>query len=90
MPQGAATADVIVIRGGHKGRPEHDKNRTDLVIDPSSTEESVFHAFAGHRFQLGLAVGSIIAELVSTGRSNLPIAPFRIDRFTRAPAQTAP
>ncbi len=56
------------------------------VIGPSSTEPGVFHAFAfaGHGFALGPVVGSIIAELVSTGRSNLPIAPFRIDRFAGA------
>jgi sarcosine oxidase subunit beta len=53
------------------------------VIGPSSTEPGVFHAFAfaGHGFQLGPVVGGILAELVTTGQSNLPIAPFRIDRF---------
>ncbi|MGA3401821.1 MAG: FAD-dependent oxidoreductase [Acetobacteraceae bacterium] len=53
------------------------------VIGPSSTEAGVFHAFAfaGHGFQLGPVVGGILAELVTTGQSNLPITPFRIDRF---------
>jgi len=53
------------------------------VIGPSSTSEGVFHAFAfaGHGFQLGPIVGSITAELVTTGKTNLPIEPFRIDRF---------
>jgi sarcosine oxidase, subunit beta len=53
------------------------------VIGPSSTSEGVFHAFgfSGHGFQLGPIVGSIIAELVTSGATNLPIAPFRIDRF---------
>ena len=58
------------------------------VIGPSSTEERLFHAFgfSGHGFQLGPIVGALIAELVTGGRSNLPLAPFRIDRFKKAPA----
>jgi len=53
------------------------------VIGASSTEPGAFHAFgfSGHGFQLGPISGTIIAELVTTGRTNLPIAPFRIDRF---------
>ena len=53
------------------------------VIGPSSTQERAFHAFgfSAHGFQLGPVVGSIIAELVDTGRTNLPIAPFAITRF---------
>lgn len=53
------------------------------VIGPSSTSPGVFHAFgfSGHGFQLGPIVGAIIAELVTSGATNLPIAPFRIDRF---------
>jgi sarcosine oxidase subunit beta len=54
------------------------------VIGPSSTSQGVFHAFgfSAHGFQLGPIVGSIIAELVTTGRTNLPIAPFDIRRFS--------
>lgn len=53
------------------------------VIGPSSTSENVLHAFgfSAHGFQLGPIVGSILAELVTTGQTNLPIAPFQIDRF---------
>ncbi|MBV9522448.1 MAG: FAD-binding oxidoreductase, partial [Alphaproteobacteria bacterium] len=53
------------------------------VIGPSSTSEGAFHAFgfSGHGFQLGPITGAIIAELVTTGRTNLPIAPFHIARF---------
>jgi sarcosine oxidase subunit beta len=53
------------------------------VIGPSSTSENVFHGFgfSGHGFQLGPIVGAILAELIIGGQTNLPIAPFRIERF---------
>jgi sarcosine oxidase, subunit beta len=54
------------------------------VIGPSATAEGVFHAFgfSGHGFQLGPISGAIMAELATTGRTNLPIEPFHISRFT--------
>jgi sarcosine oxidase subunit beta len=57
------------------------------VIGPSSTGDGVFHAFgfSAHGFALGPIVGAIIAELVTGGKTNLPIAPFRIDRFACRP-----
>jgi sarcosine oxidase subunit beta len=56
------------------------------VIGPSATQENVFHAFgfSAHGFQLGPIVGAVIAELIATKATNLPIAPFRIDRFQAA------
>jgi sarcosine oxidase, subunit beta len=53
------------------------------VIGPSAASEGAFHAFgfSAHGFQLGPIVGAIIAELVTGGRTNLPIAPFRVDRW---------
>ena len=80
------SAQIVRCWAGIEGRMPDDIP----VIGPSSTEEGVFHAFAfaGHGFQLGPVVGSILAELVSTGKSNLPIAPFRIDRFGK-PARDA-
>jgi sarcosine oxidase, subunit beta len=55
------------------------------VIGPSSTSPGIFHAFgfSAHGFQLGPIIGSIVAELVISGKTNLPIEPFRIDRFGR-------
>ena len=38
-------------------------------------------AIAVTEFQLGPIVGSLIADLVTGGNTNLPIEPFRIDRF---------
>ena len=56
------------------------------VIGPSMKAEGVFHSFGfcGHGFQLGPLVGAITAELVTTGRTNLPIGPFSIRRFAGA------
>jgi sarcosine oxidase, subunit beta len=56
------------------------------VIGPSAAAPGVFHAFgfSGHGFQLGPISGAIMAELVTTGRTNLPIEPFRITRFPQS------
>src|SRR5438105_891402 len=56
------------------------------VIGPSSTSPGVWHAFgfSAHGFQLGPVVGSIIAGLVTTGATRLPIEPFSIGRFIRS------
>jgi sarcosine oxidase, subunit beta len=53
------------------------------VIGPSACAEGIFHqfGFSAHGFQLGPGVGALMAELVATGATNLPIAPFRVDRF---------
>lgn len=53
------------------------------AIGASTTAEGVFHAFgfSTHGFQLGPVVGRILADLVIDGGTNLPIQPFRLDRF---------
>ena len=53
------------------------------VIGPSGTSEKAFHAFgfSAHGFQMGPAVGAIMAELAATGATNAPIGPFSISRF---------
>lgn len=55
------------------------------VIGPSSTSPGVFHAFgfSAHGFQLGPAVGRVMAELVATGRSNIPLGGLSIARFAK-------
>jgi sarcosine oxidase subunit beta len=122
---------TVLIGGGHRGRLDRDRNRTELdfaklavsartvwdlfpvmrraeivrcwagiearmpddlpVIGPSAAAESAFHAFgfSAHGFQLGPIVGAVIAELVTGGRTNLPIAPFRVDRWRSASPSSA-
>jgi sarcosine oxidase subunit beta len=62
------------------------------VIGPSATSAGVFHAFgfSAHGFALGPIVGAILAELITGGNTNLPIAPFRIDRFARSGRPSPP
>lgn len=58
------------------------------VIGPSGTEEGTFHSFgfSAHGFQLGPIVGRITADLITTGVTDLPISPFRIQRFNSTAA----
>lgn len=53
------------------------------VFGPSATTSGLLHAFgfSGHGFQLGPAVGEVLADLVLSGRSETPLAPFSIERF---------
>jgi sarcosine oxidase subunit beta len=53
------------------------------VIGPSPNAPRVFHAFgfSGHGYQLGPIIGQIMTDLITEGRSSLPIDAFRVDRF---------
>ena len=55
------------------------------VIGESAASDGVYHqfGFSAHGFQLGPGVGALMAELVATGATNLPIAPFRVERFAK-------
>jgi sarcosine oxidase subunit beta len=55
------------------------------VIGPSTKAEGVYHqfGFCGHGFQLAPGVGALMAELIATGKTDLPISPFNIARFAR-------
>jgi sarcosine oxidase subunit beta len=74
-------AHIVRTWAGIEGRMPDDIP----VIGPSSTEAGLYHAFgfSAHGFQLGPVVGALMAELITTGRTNLPIAPFSIARFAR-------
>jgi sarcosine oxidase, subunit beta len=57
------------------------------VIGPSATTPGLFHAFgfAGAGFQVGPAVGAVLADLVRDSRTETPIESFSITRFTPSP-----
>jgi sarcosine oxidase subunit beta len=74
-----AGAQVIRTWSGMDGEtPDHIP-----VIGFSAVAPRLVHAFgfSGHGFQLGPVVGLIIAELITTGATVSPIAPFTIERF---------
>ena len=53
------------------------------VVGPSSTSEGVYHqfGFSAHGFQLGPGTGAMMAELIATGSTNVPIDGLSIRRF---------
>ncbi len=55
------------------------------IICPSPGAPNLFHAigFSAHGFQLGPIVGKIMADLVTDGKTTMPIGPFDINRFCR-------
>jgi len=77
-------ASVIRCWSGTEGYlPDHQP-----VIGFSATTPGLIHAFgfAGAGFQIGPAVGEVIAELVRDGLSATPIEPFAITRFNTSTA----
>lgn len=59
------------------------------VISASGKVDGLFYAFGfcGHGFQLGPAVGDVMAELMSTGQTTTSIAPFDVRRFATNPVE---
>jgi sarcosine oxidase, subunit beta len=57
------------------------------VLGPSATTPGLFHAFgfAGGGFQLGPAVGAVLADLVRDGQTSTPIDAFSVSRFSSKP-----
>ncbi len=55
------------------------------VMGPSATTAGLFHAFgfSGHGFQLGPGVGDVMAEIMATGETDIPLRDFRIERFAK-------
>ncbi|WP_075792648.1 NAD(P)/FAD-dependent oxidoreductase [Massilia putida] len=56
------------------------------VMGASRAVSGLYYAFgfSGHGFQLGPGVGDVMAELIATGNTSTPIAPFDIGRFAAA------
>ena len=62
--------------------------RDDIpVMGRSVKMPGLFYAFGfcGHGFQLGPAVGEVMAEMIDTGATTTPIDPFHIGRFAADP-----
>lgn len=57
------------------------------VVGPSLRHEGLYYAFgfSGHGFQLGLGMGSIMAELIATGTTEVDLSPLSIGRFGGGP-----
>lgn len=57
----------------------------------SRTTPGLFHAFgfSGHGFQLGPAMGEILGELLTMGKTETPIDAFDIGRFA-SPTSLSP
>lgn len=55
------------------------------VFGPSARHEGLYHqfGFSAHGFQLGPGAGAVMAEIIATGRSNVPIDGLGIARFTQ-------
>lgn len=81
LPILPALANVSVIRtwSGCEGYVEDGLP----VMGASSTMPGLFHAFgfSGHGFQLGPGVGDVMAEIIHTGKSDVPLHDFRPGRF---------
>ena len=72
-------ASIIRTWSGTEGYlPDHEP-----VIGPSRTTPGLFHGFgfAGSGFQIGPAVGEVLAELATLGKTSTPIDGFSISRF---------
>ncbi len=56
------------------------------IIDSSKHASGVFHAFgfSAHGYLLVPVIGKIMADLISTGRSDFDLEAFRVDRFEKA------
>ncbi|AHG65847.1 NAD(P)/FAD-dependent oxidoreductase [Advenella mimigardefordensis] len=77
---GIAHANVIRFWSGVEGATPD----LNPFLGPSRQTPGLFHGFgySGAGFQIGLASGEVLAQLIATGNTRIPIADFRIDRFT--------
>lgn len=84
-----ALANVLVVRSwtGIEGRMPDGLP----VVGPSPTTSNLYHAFgfSGHGFQLGPAVGAVLAELAIDGSSPTSLAGLSMTRFSKIPDPAA-
>lgn len=78
MP-GLAAVNVIRVWSGVESYLPDDLP----VMGPSATTPGLYYAFGfcGAGFQIGPGVGDVMAELIATGSTSTPIAPYTIARF---------
>lgn len=77
-----ARLNIIRVWSGIEGYMDD-----NLPVMGTSAKVSGLHyafGFSGHGFQLGPGVGDVMAELISTGATSTPIAPFDIRRFAES------
>ncbi|MPY87498.1 MAG: N-methyl-L-tryptophan oxidase [Luteitalea sp.] len=62
----------------------------DFIIDahPEHPQVLIVSPCSGHGFKFSSAIGEIVADLVTDGRSGFDLTPFRLSRFARALPQT--
>ncbi|TVR09292.1 MAG: FAD-binding oxidoreductase [Salinarimonadaceae bacterium] len=62
------------------------------VLGPSATTPGLFHAcaFSGHGLQVGPAASVALTELITTGRTDMPIDDFGVERFAEDRARAVP
>jgi sarcosine oxidase subunit beta len=72
-------AQIVRTWSGVEGRMPDDLP----VIGLSHQHEGLYHAFgfSAHGFQMGPGTGATMAELISTGSTQISLAPFSISRF---------
>jgi len=53
------------------------------IMGPSAKVSGLYHAFgfSGSGFQIGPGVGETMAELIATGATDIPLAPYSVTRF---------
>ena len=52
-----------------------------IDLHPEHAKVAIAAGFSGHGFKFASVIGEILADLVETGRTELPIEMFRIARF---------
>lgn len=72
-------ASIVRAWAGIEGRIADDLP----VFGKSARHEGIYHqfGFSLHGFQLGPGAGAVMAEIIATGRSNVPIDGLGIERF---------
>jgi len=84
---GLARLQVIRVWSGIEGYTPDDLP----VMGPSERVSGLYYAFgfSGSGFQLGPGVGDVMAELIDTGATDVPLEDYRIGRFAETLARQA-